>query len=67
MDQVVALEANLRLFETRVIELREFMRRSPGFKGDWTKLQVWKECRRQYRILDNTALPILRRKQNGRG
>jgi len=64
VDRVLALEANLRVFESELIALRELVRSNPNYKGDWRQNPQWKKTRRKYRMLCSSAQEILKKEHN---
>ena len=64
LDQLEALESNLRAFETDLISLRKMVASAPNYSGDWRETPVWKNARRRFRVMCLSAKPTLYRRQN---
>lgn len=64
IDDLILLEQGLRVVLSRVIELRETVRRLPNYRGDFRSLVAFSAARKNYRIMKETGDEILRRRHS---
>lgn len=65
VERFMALEANLRVFETELIAFRELIRRNPNYSGDWLDHPQFQLTRRKFILVKNSGTELLRKKHNG--
>ena len=62
-EHFLAAESNLRAFETELILLRELIRKTPNYSGDWLDHPQWRRARKYWRATCSVVDPILKKRR----